>query len=811
MILGLIAWRGSACCSINAIDCLNLQCVSAMTSDSPDPNPQPSNFEPEGKVARQWVEKTGATLIQWVPLGGSGGIILSFLLKQDWVMALVMFPVMIVTVIWAAYSKAFLTRLQAIYQEEGTRHADGFKKGIDGIGEAIKWALAGTDKNYLRCQGYYCRDYQVEGMSQTFIPQLEEVFVPLELSEAVGWGSNRSSVLVPAGLQWDRDLEKRLRNPDGSSIWDLLQVAEQNPTYRRLLIKAWGGYGKTTLLRYLTYSYTHNKLRQGVTPRLPVLLRLRTWQETLATDPPPDLATLIEQHHIPHLPEGDGLKLPTAWAKQHLRQRKMLILWDGFDEVRADRRQGISQWMGAQMNAYPQTIFILTTRPAAFGDYISEHLFTATVFVKPFNRDQIERFVQRWYLCQEKNARGGRDTPADRAVIQAEAQARSANLFSQLDPEIRPELADLAKNPLLLNMIATLHRFYPSDELPQRRTELYREILELQLGSRPLFRNIEMPLSAKESQKVLQRLALYMVQEREDSKIEEELLLRKLASYLETAEEPIDPREFTKKIEEVSEIIVKVDDRYEFAHLSFQGYLAALEIQQTEQEDLLLQNLEKAWWKETILLYTALLRNPSPFIRRFCEIGTTEAGNLAIKCLAETPRKVDPDIEQELQKLIAAVQDLRYQKLEEYLKNQQWKEADEETYRLMITTVGKEPGQHFEREDMENFPCEDLRTLDQLWVNYSRTLEYPDGKFGFSVQKKIWLECGGRVDYKTECKLGEAVGWRDNGKWELNMIYDLSTSVPGHLPSKYLHYIGRYSLAAVGSSSLAQRSVNCSI
>ena len=41
-----------------------------------------------------------------------------------------------------------------------------------------------------------------------------------------------------------------------------------------------------------------------------------------------------------------------------------------------------------------------------------------------------------------------------------------------------------------------------------------------------------------------------------------------------------------------------------------------------------------------------------------------------------------------------------------------------------------------------NFPCDDLRTIDQLWVHYS------NGKFGFSVQKKIYMdELGGTRDY----------------------------------------------------------------
>jgi hypothetical protein len=84
----------------------------------------------------------------------------------------------------------------------------------------------------------------------------------------------------------------------------------------------------------------------------------------------------------------------------------------------------------------------------------------------------------------------------------------------------------------------------------------------------------------------------------------------------------------------------------------------------------------------------------------------------------------------------------RYQQLEEYLSQEKWKEADDETYRLMITTVGKKTGQWFEREDLLNFPCEELRTIDGLWVKYSQ------GRFGFSVQKEIYLNCGGVPDGK---------------------------------------------------------------
>ena len=42
---------------------------------------------------------------------------------------------------------------------------------------------------------------------------------------------------------------------------------------------------------------------------------------------------------------------------------------------------------------------------------------------------------------------------------------------------------------------------------------------------------------------------------------------------------------------------------------------------------------------------------------------------------------------------------------------------------------------------IDNFPCEDLRTIDQLWVKYS------DGRFGFSVQKRIYQNLGGTRGY----------------------------------------------------------------
>jgi len=100
--------------------------------------------------------------------------------------------------------------------------------------------------------------------------------------------------------------------------------------------------------------------------------------------------------------------------------------------------------------------------------------------------------VNQWYASQERLARGGLDSPE----VEREAKRNAQNLLNQIHNPQRPELADLAKNPLLLNLLATYHRSNPSVELPRQRAELYQDIVTLQLRKRPEARDVELPLSS---------------------------------------------------------------------------------------------------------------------------------------------------------------------------------------------------------------------------------------------------------------------------------------------------------------------------
>ncbi|WP_395649061.1 GUN4 domain-containing protein [Planktothrix agardhii] len=122
---------------------------------------------------------------------------------------------------------------------------------------------------------------------------------------------------------------------------------------------------------------------------------------------------------------------------------------------------------------------------------------------------------------------------------------------------------------------------------------------------------------------------------------------------------------------------------------------------------------------------------------------------------------------------------INYHPLEQLLKAGKWKEADEETANKMLEVAGRTKEGWLREEDIDKFPCEDLRTIDQLWVKYS------NGRFGFSVQKRIYQSLGGTRSYDEKVweAFGDQVGWSVGGSW---LYYkDLKfnqTARTGHLP-----------------------------
>jgi predicted NACHT family NTPase len=216
-------------------------------------------------------------------------------------------------------------------------------------------------------------------------------------------------------------------------------------------------------------------------------------------------------------------------------------------------------------------------------------------------------------------------------------QARYAaeDLYRRI--EITPALRDLAVNPLMLQIIALVHR--DRGTLPERRVEMYKECTDVLLERRDKAKGLEVLLSATKARRVLQPIALWMHSVENRREVSKQELLDFIAPIVSNLRSAISPEELLKSWQERSGIFKGEGDTYFFLHLSFQEYLAAEEIRNTRQVDIFVKNFNKAWWREPTLLAMGLTNPPlfEDFMRALLQKGLHNEEEIAfmLRCIDE--------------------------------------------------------------------------------------------------------------------------------------------------------------------------------
>lgn len=141
--------------------------------------------------------------------------------------------------------------------------------------------------------------------------------------------------------------------------------------------------------------------------------------------------------------------------------------------------------------------------------------------------------------------------------------------------------------------------------------------------------------------------------------------------------------------------------------------------------------------------------------------------------------------------LLESVVGVDYSQLKKFLAQKKWKEADQETARVMHLAIKNlmgldESPSGLDKDAVALFPDADLATIDKLWVESS------EGKYGFSVQKSIYERFGGTEEFNGSIrdKFGDATGWRVKdsdgySSWRNvdKFEYNFASTPKGHLPS----------------------------
>lgn len=463
---------------------------------------------------------------------------------------------------------------------------------------------------HLRLQG-------IRAGGQPLSVDLEKVYVSLTAVE-------KSSLASPSG-QAARGEEDKGKTEFTRAGFQPLTIGEALKRYRRLVIIGDPGSGKTTLLAYLALTYARSR-RDGANTvwerlqleeknHLPILLQLRDFGSHLKTghaDPGKDGPALL-LNYLRDYYAAQSISLPEDFFEQPLEDKRAVILLDGMDEVaEAQLRQRVARIIEKFAVRYLGNRFVVTSREVGYEGAARIGAEFGLTKVRDFSPEEVRRFVRDWTRVVEVKLAG-----YESEDIRRQAEAQAEKLIHAI--EGNPRISALAVNPLLLTVVALVHRYRAA--LPERRSELYEEAVEVLLGRWDEAKGLETeamlagrPLDAGDRRSLLEPVALWMHEKRRREIELDELRPLLLPSFknMTAGDAPAATKSveaFLRLINERSGLLVERGvGVYGFAHLTFQEYLAARAI--ADKEDALAYTLERLadpWWREVILLEAGYL------------------------------------------------------------------------------------------------------------------------------------------------------------------------------------------------------------
>jgi hypothetical protein len=342
------------------------------------------------------------------------------------------------------------------------------------------------------------------------------------------------------------------------------------------------GSGKSTLLRFLALAGISKPLQSRYNAkedkRLPIFVTLRRYADELKAR-----TNLSILDYIRESIRGDfNLKdADDRFLEYYLESGQAILLFDGMDELPGSQyKQIVRDRIRALVTTYPGNTAFVTTRIVG---YENPHRFDESEFrhfrIAKLQLPEMEQFVRDWYAARIEN--------------EAEREQNVNDLVRILRDDTHTAIRDLAENPLLLTIVALVHRI--DAVLPDERVVLYQKCTETLLNTWHTwkFRGSETPNRGKVERRNRYRMEAiaHWMQSQSTSTDKTKravvsyqdlcaFLTRHIAGNEKASEPEIEPQDlasnFLEFVKNRAGLLIEVgDQKFSFVHLTFQEYLTS--------------------------------------------------------------------------------------------------------------------------------------------------------------------------------------------------------------------------------------------
>ena len=440
------------------------------------------------------------------------------------------------------------------------------------------------DKNYRERHGkvkVFC-----VGMREA-IP-LEDVYVGVQFLDERNPSKYRSR----------EDLEKAFRERSGEAVapylygrQDAIRVANDK---RHLMVLGPPGVGKSTFLRKVGLEALKEKSGDFMHKCIPVFLELKRF-----TGNQVDIEALIT-----HEFEICGYPYPMEMVQTALKSGKLLILFDGLDEVPAANVDNVVRAIADFVDRYRQNRFIASCRIAAYKGGFTQF---SEVEMADFSDSQVQGYIKNWFAStSDPNRR-----QLDREMETGE------RCWQMLNEKSHQATKELARNPLLLTLLCMVYD--NTQNFPRNRVDLYEKALNIFLEEWMAEKRVRQDYSVSQyldisSQKRM--LAEIAAKNYNANRFffSEAKLVDQINEFGEgSANTP--PGFNASQILETIRVdqglfVERLSGFYSFSHLTFQEYLTANYIVGDTRsiQGLVTTHLHDVQWREVFLLTSGLMR-----------------------------------------------------------------------------------------------------------------------------------------------------------------------------------------------------------